>query len=162
MVRMGEYAIAKKEDDVLVTIGLGSCIGLALLDKRQRVAGLAHIMLPDSNAVAANAPGKFADTAVPKLVEELVKLGASPTRLEAILVGGASMFSFGDSQLDVGGRNERATRDALSRSRIPVRGTATGGSKGRTIRVYLNGPRVTSKEAGGGEQDLLGAVALAA
>lgn len=162
MVRMGEMAVAMADSEVLVTIGLGSCIGLALLDQRKGVAGLAHIMLPESGPGGDQAPGKYADTAVPSLVERLVALGAAPSRLEAVLVGGASMFSFGDAALDVGGRNERATRAALDARRIPVRATATGGSKGRTIRVHLTGPRVTSKEAGGVEQQLLGAMAVAA
>ena len=64
MVRMGEMAVAAAETEVLVTIGLGSCIGLALLDQRRGVAGLAHIMLPEAGATA-DQPGKFADTAVP-------------------------------------------------------------------------------------------------
>lgn len=162
MVRMGEMAVAAVDSEVLVTIGLGSCIGLALLDQRKGVAGLAHIMLPEAGAGAEQTPGKFADTAVPGLVERLVALGASVARLEAVLVGGASMFSFGDAALDVGGRNERATRAALDARRIPIRATATGGSKGRTIRVHLAGPKVTAKEAGGIEQQLLGAVAVAA
>ena len=162
MVRMGEMAVARTESDVLVTIGLGSCIGLALVDQRRGVAGLAHIMLPEGGAKGTETPAKYADTAVTALVEALVKLGATPSRLEAVLVGGASMFSFGDAKLDVGGRNERATRSVLETLRIPVRGAATAGSKGRTIRVHVAGPRVTSKEAGGTEQELLAGIAVAA
>ena len=48
MVRMGELAISDTPGDVLVSLGLGSCIGLALVDKRAGVAGLAHIVLPQT------------------------------------------------------------------------------------------------------------------
>ena len=81
-------------------------------------------------------PGKLAPSAVPALVDELKKLGAVPSSLEAILVGGAQMFSFGNSgagRLDVGARNEAATREALAAAKIPVLAHATGGSTGQVM-----------------------------
>jgi chemotaxis protein CheD len=159
MVRMGEYALATAAGDVLASIGLGSCIGLAVIDRSKRVAGLAHIMLPDSRESSAGtaAAAKFADRAVPLLVEKLVGRGALKTRLEAVLVGGAQMFSFGGGNLEIGRRNEEATRAALEKAGIPVRAAATGGAKGRTIRLYLDTVTVTFKEAGGAETAIYGA-----
>src|SRR5215216_2104102 len=119
MVRMGEYAFSASAGDVLVSLGLGSCIGLALLDRRASVAGLAHVVLPAAEG-RDGAPGKFADTAVPALLAAVVELGARPSRLGAVLVGGASMFSFGGSGLDVGQRNDSAVREQLAGLRIPV------------------------------------------
>jgi chemotaxis protein CheD len=149
-VRMGEIAVSADPGDVLVSLGLGSCIGLALVDQRRGIAGLAHIMLPE--ALAGDGPaGKFADLAVPELVERTVALGAARPMLEAVLVGGAQMFSLGGSgALDIGVRNDTAVREALAKERIPVVAAETGGSKGRTIRVLPGGP-VLSKEAGGAE-----------
>ena len=73
---MGELAVGKA-DDVLVTVGLGSCIGLALLDRGKMVAGLAHVMLPATpDSGDGGTPAKFADQAVPALVKELTKAGA--------------------------------------------------------------------------------------
>src|SRR3954470_12520977 len=92
MVRMAEHAISKDGGETLVTLGLGSCIGCALVDAEAKVAGLAHIVLPESWANSAGAatapPAKFANTAVPHLVEELVRLGARKSRLKAVLCGG--------------------------------------------------------------------------
>jgi chemotaxis protein CheD len=149
-VRMGEIAVSADPGDVLVSLGLGSCIGLALVDQRRGIAGLAHIMLPE--ALAGDGPaGKFADLAVPELVERTVALGAARPMLEAVRVGGAQMFSLGGSgALDIGVRNDTAVREALAKERIPVVAAETGGSKGRTIRVLPGGP-VLSKEAGGAE-----------
>src|SRR5690348_1563317 len=136
MVRMGELAASKAAGDVLVTIGLGSCIGLALVDRRRSLAGLAHVMLPSATDAKDTSPAKFADRAVPALLEKLGRLGAVPSQLEAVIVGGAQMFALsGGSGLDIGGRNERAVRDALKSFGIPVRAAETGGSNGRTIRV---------------------------
>jgi chemotaxis protein CheD len=163
MVRMADQKASRAAGDVLTSIGLGSCIGLALVDPRRGVAGLAHILLPDSReSTGAGVTGKFADTAVPALLGLVTSLGASRSGLRAVLVGGAQMFSFGGKgSLDIGGRNERATRDALGRLGIAVTAAATSGSKGRTIRVYVGDGRVTAKEAGGTEVSLLGEPVLA-
>jgi chemotaxis protein CheD len=147
MVRMGEYAFSACAGDVLVSLGLGSCIALALLDRRAAVAGLAHVVLPAAEG-REETPGKFADTAVPALLESVVALGARRARLEAVLVGGASMFSFGGAGLDIGQRNDAAVREELGRLRIPVAAAETGGSRGRTVRVDVQTGVVTAKAAG--------------
>jgi len=149
MVRMGELATAAKGGAVLVSIGLGSCIGLALIDRTRGIAGLAHVMLPATPADGhGGTPGKFADTAVPALLQALAPLGGRPGRLEAVLVGGARMFSIGSS-MDIGARNDDAARAALAAARIPVRAADTRGSTGRTIRVDPATGIVTVKAAGG-------------
>jgi chemotaxis protein CheD len=153
MVRMGEYAFSATAGDMLVSLGLGSCIGLALLDRRATVAGLAHVVLPATEG-RPGAPGKFADTAVPALLEAVLGLGARRMRLEAVLVGGASMFSFGGNGLEVGQRNDAAVRAELAKLRIPVLAAETGGSKGRTVRVDVGTGLVTSKAAGETEVEL--------
>jgi chemotaxis protein CheD len=153
-VRMGEIAVSKSPGDLLVSLGLGSCIGLALVDQRRGIAGLAHIMLPE--AIGEGGPiGKFADLAVPELVAQTVALGTARTSLKAVLVGGAQMFALGGgNSLDIGVRNEDAVRGILAAERIPVVAAATRGSKGRTIKVWPGGA-VVSKEAGGAEVELL-------
>lgn len=153
-VRMGEIAVSANPADVLMSVGLGSCIGLALVDQRRGIAGLAHIMLPE--AMPGGGPvGKFADLAVPELVARTTALGTSKSLLKAVLVGGAQMFALGGSgAMDIGVRNETAVRELLAAERIPVLATATGGAKGRTIRVHPGGG-VLSKEAGGAEIELM-------
>jgi chemotaxis protein CheD len=153
---MGELAVSKVPGDVLVSIGLGSCIGLALVDRARSVAGLAHVMLPESTGSPdAASRHKFADLAVPALIEKVVALGTSVSRLEAVLVGGARMFSFGGSSLDIGARNEEATLAELKKRGVKVIAKATSGTKGRTIRVHVEGGRILFKEAGGVESTLL-------
>jgi len=161
MVRMGELAASAVAGDVLVSLGLGSCIGLALLDRRLGVAGLAHVVLPSSGGNAPKGTWKFADCAVPELVDRVVKLGARRPMLEAVLVGGASMFAVSKSSLEVGQRNEAAVRDLLREERINVIAKETGGSRGRTIRVYVGSNKVTVKEAGGSETPLVAGAARA-
>ena len=155
MVRMGELAASAVAGDVLVSLGLGSCIGLALVDRRVGAAGLAHVVLPSSGGNAPADAYKFADIAVPELIDRVVALGGRRVKLEAILVGGASMFATTSASMEVGQRNEAAVRDLLKANRIPIIATETGGKKGRTIRVHVGAEKVTVKEAGGTEVNLL-------
>src|SRR3954447_1239407 len=156
MVRMGELAASSSAADVLVSLGLGSCIGLAVLDRRVGVAGLAHVVLPESSGTPRGEQAlKFADRAVPELVQRVVAKGGRRGMLEAALVGGASMFTVTSPTLEVGQRNEAAVREQLKALRIPVIAAETGGKRGRTIRVHVPSTRVTVREAGGKETELV-------
>jgi chemotaxis protein CheD len=154
MVRMGELAVSALGGVDLVSLGLGSCIGLVLLDRRAAVAGLAHVVLPALVGGDRAQSGKFADTAVDALVAAMEPLGARRMRLEAVLVGGASMFASASAGLDVGARNDAAVRAELAKQRIPIFAADTGGSRGRTVRVVLESGRVTSRAAGAPEAEL--------
>ena len=151
--------MSKRAGDELVARGLGSCIGLALVDRSAGVAGLAHIVLPQSTETDRE-PGKFADLAVPALIDRIVRVGASPRRLEAVLAGGARMFELGE--LDIGARNEEAVRAGLAASGVSIRAAETGGSRGRTMRVEVGNCTVTVKQAGGDPTTLLDGSAGAA
>ena len=155
VVRMGELAVSREPGDVLACIGLGSCIGLVLVDRGAGVAALAHVMLPAGPG--GTPPAKFADSGVPATIERVLGAGARQVRLEAALVGGASMFAMSGGQ-EIGARNEEAVAELLGRQRIPVVATATGGSRGRTVRLTVAPagvtPAVTVREAGGADVPL--------
>jgi chemotaxis protein CheD len=153
VVRMGELVASASAGDVLVCVGLGSCIGLALLSRHGRACGLAHIVLPDSGGREGDRPAKFADRAVPALIGALGHCGVRADALEAILVGGAQMFT-ASSGMEIGARNEAAVRAELRRAGIPVTATATAGSMGRTVRVHVATGNVTVREAGSNEVTL--------
>jgi chemotaxis protein CheD len=153
MVRMGELAISDTPGDVLVSLGLGSCIGLAVVDRQAGVAGLAHIVLPAaSGAPKPGSLNRFADHAVPALVEGMVERGASRVFMQAALVGGASMFV--GAGLEVGARNADAVRELVAGRRVPVVAEAVGGSRGRTVKVDVKSGTVSVREAGGTEEVL--------
>ena len=158
MVRMGELTASGRAGQVLTALGLGSCIALVLLDRGAGAAGMAHVVLPGP---ATEGSHKFADHAVPALVRRVIALGARATRLEAVLVGGASMFS-GAATLEVGARNEAAVREQLGALHIPVVAAAPGGSRGRTVSVEVATGRVSVREAGGEDRDLIDAREAAA
>lgn len=123
---------------LLYTVGLGSCVAIALYDEYERIGGLAHAMLPYPDSGRREAPpGRFASTAVPELIALMERSGASRTRLRARLAGGASMFRaiLDREGLKLGRRNVDAAREALEIAGIPVLAEDVLGTYGRS--VYL-------------------------
>lgn len=132
-VKIGEIKIARCEG-TLYTIGLGSCIAVALYDPKERVAGLAHVMLPEQTN-RNHTPGRFAPTAIPEMIRLMEMTGARPRGVYARIVGGAAMFAsvLPAEGLRLGARNVDAVRAALRTAEIPLRGEDVGGSYGRSI-----------------------------
>lgn len=124
---------------VLKTTGLGSCVGLTLFDERSKIAGMAHVMLPTSQ-IAREASiniAKYADTAIPYLIERMKEAGANVNRLIAKMAGGAQMFAF-TSQSDamrIGPRNVESCKEMLNKFSILIAAEDTGGNYGRTIEL---------------------------
>lgn len=154
---MGEMVVSAAPDDVLVSVGIGSCIGLALVEPVKRVAALAHIMLPEAPAGhGGGGDAKFADLAVPAALDRLYDAGGVRGRVRAAVVGGAHMFTLAEvAGFDIGSRNQEAVLVQLQRAGVPVTASATGGAIGRTMRVHVGNGRVTVKSAGGREVALL-------
>ncbi len=123
----------------LITLGLGSCVGIALWDSEAAIGGLAHIMLPDSTQFSdknRTNPAKFADLAIPLMWEEMYKNGARLKRIRAKIAGGAQMFLFPDkrgSVLNIGERNVVKVKSILKKLGIRISGEDTGGNFGRTM-----------------------------
>ncbi len=126
--------------DGLITLGLGSCVGIAIRDPIAKVGGLAHIMLPDSTAIQNGGQNiaKFADTGIAELVRQMEKRGALRTRMMAKLAGGATMFNFGSKSdlVQIGLRNVQASIKKLQELKIPVIAKDTGLNYGRTVIFY--------------------------
>ncbi|SES67984.1 chemotaxis protein CheD [Natronincola peptidivorans] len=142
---------------ILTTLGLGSCVGIALYDQKEKIAGLAHIMLPDSKQIKNNTnKAKFADTAIEILLEELLKAGGSRNRIVAKIAGGAQMFSFGGNSdvMKIGYRNVIATKEILDGLKIPLIAEDTGGNHGRTIEVYTDTSMLLVKTIGYGIKEI--------
>lgn len=123
-------------DEVLETL-LGSCLGVAIWCPISKRGGLAHAMLPDSLG-HENMPGRFIDTAIPTMLQELEAIGAKRRCLIAKLCGGANMFQTQGKGLDVGQRNHAAATELLASLRIPVQAEHIGGGAGRVIRFDVS------------------------
>lgn len=126
----------------VTTLGLGSCVGIAIRDPQTKIGGLAHIMLPDSTAMRNSQLNiaKFADTGIVELVRQMERLGAVRKRMVAKIAGGATMFPFqGQGNVNVGqvgDRNVEATKAKLRELNIPIIAQDTGANYGRTVIFY--------------------------
>jgi chemotaxis protein CheD len=130
MIGIGEYRAGSFP---MMTIGLGSCIGLTLYDDTLKIGAMVHIMLPDS-AGRTDRPGKYADTAIVLLLNELTKLGCKNNRsLIAKMAGGACMFEYFGANLNIGQRNAERVKALLKENNIKLAAEDIGGKVGRSV-----------------------------
>lgn len=136
----------------IVTLGLGSCVGITLYDPVIKLGGMVHIMLPDSRQFnRVSNPLKFADLAIPMLFKELSARGARTGRLHAKITGGAQMFTFAQSRnstLNIGERNVAKVKEILERLCLPIIAEEVGGNFGRTMILDLENGKVFIRSAG--------------
>jgi len=146
MIGIGEYRVGSFP---MMTIGLGSCIGLMFYDDHLKVGAMVHIMLPDS-AGRKDRPGKYADTAIPLLLKELNALGCKNRSLIAKMAGGASMFEYFGANLNIGERNAEKIRALLKECNIPLVKEEVGGKMGRSVTFLpANSGKVSIRRADG-------------
>ncbi|SDD45559.1 chemotaxis protein CheD [Sporomusa acidovorans] len=155
-VGMADYKVGRNPAS-LISYGLGSCVGIAMFDSVAKVGGLAHIMLPDSTqARSADNVAKFADTALPAMLNEIIKLGAVKSRITAKIAGGAQMFTFTNTTdiMRVGERNAEAVRLVLKKLEVRLLAEDTGGNYGRTVELKLDTGIFRVKTIDKGEKEL--------
>lgn len=155
-VGMADLNVAETPD-VLTTLGLGSCVGIALYDPVIKLGGLAHIMLPDSTQIKNNTNlAKFADTGIKKLIEEMEKKGAKKYRITAKIAGGAQMFAFKhmDDTMRIGARNTVAVKEMLEIYKIPIIAEDTGADYGRTIELHMDTGKLVVRTIGHGIKEI--------
>ena len=155
-VGMADYKTGRNPNS-LISYGLGSCVGIALYDSVNKIGGLAHIMLPDSTqARSAENPAKFANTALPIMLDDMIKMGANKGRIIAKIAGGAQMFTFANATdvMRVGERNAEAVRMLLKKMDIRVIADDTGGNYGRTVELRLDTGIYRVRTIAQGEKEL--------
>jgi chemotaxis protein CheD len=132
-VNMGDIVIGNGEDRFSTV--LGSCIAIMMFDPTQKLGAMAHILLPYRRTSGDDNIGKYADVAIPEMLEQLVNKGCTPRKIWAKLAGGAAMFNASSSFL-IGERNLAASREVLEKISVPVLATHCGGTKGRRALFY--------------------------
>ena len=158
-VGLGEQAVSRSPDDILVAYGLGSCVGVVMIDPVSRVSGLLHAVLPrlaDGREPGESNPSKYVEGGIEVLIAALTKQGANRNRLVVRIVGGANMLiSSGLTRsFDIGTRNIEAARTTLGRLKLPIAVEEVGGHTGRTVRVYVADSRVTVRVIGEKEREI--------
>lgn len=157
VIGMAEMNIVKPPETI-ITYGLGSCVGLVLYDKINKMAGMVHIVLPNYNKnTSAINVAKFADTAVTALLNKMVQNGAHRAAIIAKMAGGAHMFTHSanaNAMLKVGERNVEVTKQMLKNLRIPLLASDVLGTCGRTVEFDPASGMLRIKTVGQGEKQI--------
>ncbi|MBN1165314.1 MAG: chemotaxis protein CheD [Candidatus Krumholzibacteriota bacterium] len=154
-VGMAQYRVGEAPMKMM-TLALGSCIGIVLYDQAVRIGALAHVMHPRRDRVKSNAnKAKFVDTAIDLMLSRMIKRGADIRRIVAKIFGGSTMFGSaagGKGVIQIGEENTRVARLELAAKNIPLVAESVGGSKGRTILFDLFDGSVLVRYAYGDEE----------
>ena len=156
VVGMGELVVTASPEAVLACFGLGSCVAVCIYDNLGKIGGMVHVVLPQNNGLPGSNAAKYADTAIPLLLDEMVKKGSIRNRLIVKIAGGAQMTlapGLRDT-FKTGERNLAQIASVLQRERINLAAADTGGNIGRTVKLYIRTGIVTVKTAKGAAQEL--------
>jgi chemotaxis protein CheD len=155
-IGIADCRVSNQPDDALVTYALGSCIGVAVYDPTAKVAGLLHLMLPDSSLdpeKARNKPFMYADTGIPRLFHSAYALGADKKRMTVWLVGGAQVLDPA-SAFHIGKRNHLACRRILWAAGVMIHGEEVGGTVSRTVRLEVGAGKLAWNHGGGASRGI--------
>ena len=124
-----------RQNGMLITYALGSCIGICLYDPKIQLAALVHIMLPLNMETGRKTPLKYADTGITETLRQMEAKGGARSRIVAKIAGGAKMFEVagGGSLGNIGQRNIESTHMILRREGIRLLREDVGGAVARTL-----------------------------
>jgi chemotaxis protein CheD len=142
-VGIADFAVAKGAY-VLESRGIGSCVVVCFYDSDQKLGALCHIMLPTHPEGSGLNPLRFADTAIPLVLDELARMGSHRQHLVTHLIGGASMFQdLGEFVNKIGNQNIIAVKQILEQQGLPIESTDVGGNAGRSVSFFLDNGSVS-------------------
>lgn len=145
VVGIGEFAVSNDRESAILTHALGSCVAVCLWDPKAGVAGLIHVLLPDSRINAERAavqPAAFADTGIPLLFQTAYAYGVNKQRCQVTLVGGADVTGITAGTTSVGKRNILAARALLWKNGVMLQSEAVGGRDARTVSMDVSDGRI--------------------
>jgi chemotaxis protein CheD len=156
LVGLGELKVTHSPLVVFSCLGIGSCVAVCVYDQFYKVGGMAHVVLPRNEGRPGDNLGKYADTCVPLLVDEVIKQGGTRSRLVVKIAGGSQMsLALGlKNTFKTGDRNIEEVKAAIERQGLPLAAADVGGDKGRTVRMYISTGRITVKITGGEEREI--------
>lgn len=139
-LNLGDFIVTKEVANI-ACYGLGSCVGLFLYDRINKISGAAHVVLADDLEKHTTYNAK---TVFEKLIEEIEKIGGNKNALRAKIVGGANLFNSG---FNTGQKNVDTLVKLIRDNKIYMAGQDVGGFKSRTARFNtLNGDLLVSSQ----------------
>lgn len=135
-VGIADMKIARQEG-VLITYALGSCIGISLYDPGIKLASLLHIMLPGNAGRGDGNPYKYADDGITETLRKMAAFGGLKNRYICKIAGGAKMFDLGNSNSigNIGERNIVSVQNRFKEEGIRIARQDVGANYARTMSV---------------------------
>jgi chemotaxis protein CheD len=152
-IGLAEIKFSKNPDDVLVSFGLGSCLGIGMYDPSIQLGGMLHAVLP--TCTDRENPSKFVDSGIEFLLQEMIKEGALKNRLIIRMSGGANMLNVTSlsNSFDIGNRNILSANGTFKKLGIKTNSEEVGGKIGRTVRLYIASGKMTIRMMGEPERE---------
>jgi len=151
-VGLADRVMSTDPSALLITFALGSCLGVTVWDPETHVAGLLHLMLPESSTnpeKAITQPFMFADTGVPRFFKDAYALGGQKSRLVVCVAGGAALAMPGESFFQIGQRNIAALRKLFWKNGVLIHAQEMGGHTPRTMSIHVGTGEVMLKTDSG-------------
>jgi chemotaxis protein CheD len=152
-VGVADLVVSNDPAERIITYALGSCLGVTVHDPVAGVAGLLHLMLPESAidpVKGEHQPEMFVDTGIPLLFKSAYKLGAKKERMVVKVAGGAhAAANPDDDRFQIGKRNFVALRKIFWKNGVMITASDVGGAQtSRTMWIDVGSGVVTLKIAG--------------
>ncbi|MGE0200359.1 MAG: chemotaxis protein CheD [Candidatus Melainabacteria bacterium] len=157
LIELGHLLVTDNKAMVMTVGNIGTSLVLVVHDSERKVGGLAHIILPESALGDGRPSGlaaKYADEAIPAMMDEFLALGGQPAACSVSLVGGAQLFNFGGgsgNMLNIGARNVTAIQTAITKYNLTAEKLDIGGNKARSVRYLVATGQVFVKRLGSDE-----------
>lgn len=145
-----------RQEGILITYALGSCIGISFYDPMIKLGALLHIMLPEKGRGNDSNIFKFADSGIQETLRKLGAYGAVKKRLVCKIAGGAKMFEMkgGGGLGNIGERNAQNVKRVLMAEGLRITSEDTGANYARTMLLDVGTGKVYIRSAGRPERML--------
>ena len=134
-------ALFAEKTPFMVDTVLGSCVAVCLFDQHLKIGGINHYMLPFWNGNGLASP-KYGNIATEKLIEKMLRNGATIQNMVAKVFGGANQMN---TSLKIGDQNVEIARQTLSNNGIKIVAENVGGGVGRKLRYNTGTGQVMMK-----------------
>jgi chemotaxis protein CheD len=144
-IHVGEIYIAEKPTEIATV--LGSCVGVCLFDRKLKIGGMNHYLLPLWNGNGLKSP-KFGNVSIPKMIEQAKAVGCKIDDIEAKVFGGANANPTNLEDMMIGKKNIIIAKEILTQSKISIVAEDTGGTRGRRIVMRSDTNHIWLRYAG--------------
>ncbi|MBT4963356.1 MAG: chemoreceptor glutamine deamidase CheD [Francisellaceae bacterium] len=130
----GEYCVI--DNNNCLSTSLGSCISVTIVDKKNKLAGMNHFMLPEDNSMSMNTySARYGCWAMEHLVNNMLKYGAKKESMEFKCFGAGEIMKTLQTS-SVAKKNISFISQYFKSENIKVRTLDVGGSHARKIFLF--------------------------